>query len=145
MSKPSFYFTILKRLQLIAHGTEGGLTETGDVHTGSGTSGGLSVDDSNLSTMGASAVFTSRGGSFIDDTSTAETNSWVYNALKAKADGLSTIPTGLAGAGGDAMPTVIQGPWTTFQVTPADHKLLDVFRDWFNQGHPNDAEVHAVK
>ncbi len=132
-SQPSFYFDIVKKLQLLAHAYDGTLHVDGNAQSG------FNIDDGSLPSIRTN---------WLNPGSMTATNTALYNVLDAKRLGNATVAAGLAGAGSHAMPQDAQAgdPWDVFQtLATSPNRLLDVFGAWIAAGSPDDTAVGAIR
>ena len=128
--KPSYYFTLFKKFQVLGHVPEG--TDHGS--SGSPT-GGFDLNDPN-------AAFGSSNSGVLLPMGASPANSPLWAMLNAKAAGQGSVNIG--GTSWLAMPLFDTQSWADFQVNAPAPKLLDTFADWINDGEVKDIPTVVI-
>lgn len=138
--QPSFYFTLFKKFQVVDH------AQDGTFHGAAGGGGtGFDMTDPNAS----KGVFSATPGVLAPGDSTPA-HSPLWAVLNSKVAGNPDFsPVAITGGprAGTSWPTMPPGTppaWTAFQLSPASHKLVDVFGTWISSGQINDVPNAAI-
>ncbi len=139
-AKPSFYFTLFKKFQVLNH------VPSATIHGNPGApSGGFNLTDPNAVYSGASNV----GHPLtLGDLTPANNPLWaILNSRAVGNAGFSPVTIAGGAQAGTVWPTMPPGnppAWTNFQVNPPASKLVDVFGSWITQGQVKDIPSNVI-
>jgi hypothetical protein len=132
MPNPSYYFTLLKKFQVLGHVPEG------SAHGSAAGAGGF-----NLNQPGDVFAGSNHGALLGATNMPADSPLWaILNARAMGAGGFA--PVNVGGTNWPAMPPGTPPSWTEFQVAAPAPKLVDVFGAWIAAGKVNDIPTAVI-